>query len=260
MFQGTNSTTRSGPIARIMSLAPLRLETKRRKQLACLWLALAATAFCLVTVTQAYPTAADLGLFASSDLSSNKLDPGAGLPLVPEAELQQAAAAAAAGSIGGSPLNGGAKQSADFHEFISSGKPDSTIIGELKPNASAEEMAELRNNIAKAISKMQALDRQEQRLRQSQALLSGGAGGGGANAAGSPMPALLGSMLRATPASASSTSTSSGHSSSSKPAEQTGCYIEVPRVEKVLGKCQRAANGQPICQSDTYMTISSQCN
>lgn len=44
-----------------------------------------------------------------------------------------------------------------FQQFIRS-KPGSTVLGELKPNASAKEVALLRDKIAKTIRSLEALD------------------------------------------------------------------------------------------------------
>lgn len=46
-----------------------------------------------------------------------------------------------------------------FHQFINS-KPESTIIGELKPNASALELMLLRNKISNTIQRMQEMEKQ----------------------------------------------------------------------------------------------------
>lgn len=116
----------------------------------------------------------------------------------------------------GKPTTLSAKDSAaeqSFHQFINSKPTESTVIGEIKPNATALELMMLRNKIANTILTMQEMEKQSNSLAPNE------------------------------------------HATTS-----AECYIEVTRKEKIQGKCHRAISGLPICQSDNYMTISSECN
>lgn len=100
-----------------------------------------------------------------------------------------------------------------FQQFIQT-KPDSVLIGQLKPNASQLDMMLLKKKIASTILSMQELENKSN--NNNGRLLSSDTG--------------------------------------------SDCFIEVTRVERVPGKCHKVNNGLPICQSENYMAINSECN
>jgi len=215
-------------------------------QIVCICLTLAGLSLSYTTLPSgAYPTTNNLEIFGSDggDLSSHsmhletsKADKLGGHKLGGASGHVSDAHAAleASGSMGSVMGNNGASVGAEhsFRQFISgSSNPESTLIGELKPNASSLEQMLLRNKIANTISLMQELDKQDQMMREQH---NGGVVG----------PALQSHSLG---------DESSAHT------HRADCYIEVTRVERVPGRCHKTGSGLPICQSDNYMTISNEC-
>lgn len=114
-----------------------------------------------------------------------------------------------------------------FRKFIDfDPRASSSYIGAWKANASEVEKEEFRKKIASTILAMQEMDKQRAMSKVTTNSLIKSQATTGADA-GQTVPQ---------------------------------CYIEVTRVEKVPGKCGQVHGGKPICQSDEYMSFSSQCS
>jgi hypothetical protein len=114
-----------------------------------------------------------------------------------------------------------------FRKFIE--PVSSTVIGEIKPNASSLEMMLLRDKIASTIASMKEKENERNAPMMGSVVLDDYQPAGGAAI------------------------TTSG-------ASITDCYIEVTRREKIPGKCLRTMGGKPICQSDGLISIDSECS
>lgn len=130
----------------------------------------ACSALALANSAQAYPTAS-IDFYSTANKLNDFAKSTSTAPMDEVSSSGGAAAAAAAAASGDSapsaaPLAG---SDVNFHQFINSkSTPESTIIGELKPNSSAWELMLLRSKIAETILKMQEADHKQQQLQNIQ--------------------------------------------------------------------------------------------